>query len=224
MFHSSSNSQDEGFPLTKNTPGPNDLTATLPETNIALKMMVSNRNLLFQGSIFRGYFSFRECSTWNTCTQKWLKKNLVQALATELDFRDLRILHLFWENCHVTNCRDDLSKIYKCSSDIKVTWWVANLLVTSSNLNQNTRLKLATVLHQLQQFCPVIPSQKETKPSKCPLHSNKLLLVFGLFRFIACAPAFFFCEPCYLQDAQDFLGHKVAMIDTPNLVKRRGSG
>ena len=33
---------------------------TLPETNIALKMMVSNRNLLFQGSIFRGYVSFRE--------------------------------------------------------------------------------------------------------------------------------------------------------------------
>ena len=31
---------------------------TLPETNI---MMVSNRNLLFQESIFRGYVSFREC-------------------------------------------------------------------------------------------------------------------------------------------------------------------
>ena len=27
---------------------------TLPETNIAMKMVVSNRNLLFQGSIFRG--------------------------------------------------------------------------------------------------------------------------------------------------------------------------
>ncbi len=34
--------------------------STLPETNIAPKMMVSNRNLLFQGSIFRGYVSFRE--------------------------------------------------------------------------------------------------------------------------------------------------------------------
>ena len=34
---------------------------TLPETNSSpLKMMVSNRNLLFQGSIFRCYVSFRE--------------------------------------------------------------------------------------------------------------------------------------------------------------------
>ena len=34
---------------------------TLPETNSSpLKMMVSNRNLLFQGSIFRGYVSFRD--------------------------------------------------------------------------------------------------------------------------------------------------------------------
>ena len=33
----------------------------LPETNSSpLKVMVSNRNLLFQGSIFRGYVSFRE--------------------------------------------------------------------------------------------------------------------------------------------------------------------
>ncbi len=37
---------------------------TLPETNSSrLKMMVSNRNLLFQGSIFRGYVSFRECKS-----------------------------------------------------------------------------------------------------------------------------------------------------------------
>ena len=34
--------------------------ATLPETNIAPKMVVSNRNLLFQGSIFRSHVSFRE--------------------------------------------------------------------------------------------------------------------------------------------------------------------
>ena len=34
---------------------------TLPETNIAPeKIVVSNRNLLFQWSIFRGYVSFRE--------------------------------------------------------------------------------------------------------------------------------------------------------------------
>ncbi len=34
---------------------------TLPKTNSSpLKMVVSNRNLLFQGSIFRGYVSFRE--------------------------------------------------------------------------------------------------------------------------------------------------------------------
>ena len=34
---------------------------TLPETNSSpLKMVVSNRNLLFQGSIFRGYVSYRE--------------------------------------------------------------------------------------------------------------------------------------------------------------------
>ena len=32
----------------------------LPKTNIALKIVVSNRNLLFQWSIFRGYVSFRE--------------------------------------------------------------------------------------------------------------------------------------------------------------------
>jgi len=36
-------------------------TLTLPETNSSpLKMVVSNRNILFQGSIFRGYVSFRE--------------------------------------------------------------------------------------------------------------------------------------------------------------------
>ena len=36
---------------------------TLPETNeLPLKMLVSNRNLLFQRSIFRGYVSFRECN------------------------------------------------------------------------------------------------------------------------------------------------------------------
>ena len=38
-----------------------EVQATLPETNgLPLKMMVSNRNLLFQGSIFRGHVSFRE--------------------------------------------------------------------------------------------------------------------------------------------------------------------
>ena len=35
------------------------------KTNIALKMVVCNRNLLFQGSIFRGYVSFREGMTFN---------------------------------------------------------------------------------------------------------------------------------------------------------------
>ena len=42
------------------------LGVTLPETNSSpLKMMVSNRNLLFQGApIFRGYVSFRE-GTWS---------------------------------------------------------------------------------------------------------------------------------------------------------------
>ncbi len=33
---------------------------TLPKTNTPLKMMVSNRNLLFQGFIFRCHVSFRE--------------------------------------------------------------------------------------------------------------------------------------------------------------------
>ena len=33
---------------------------TLPETNIVPKMMVSNRNLLFRGVIFRCHVSFRE--------------------------------------------------------------------------------------------------------------------------------------------------------------------
>ena len=52
---------------------------TLPETNSSpLKMMVSNRNLLFQGSIFRGYVSFREGNGWsnflwiNPMTSCWL--------------------------------------------------------------------------------------------------------------------------------------------------------
>ena len=36
------------------------MSITLPKTNIPLKMMVSNRNLLFQWSIFEGYVSFRE--------------------------------------------------------------------------------------------------------------------------------------------------------------------
>ena len=36
---------------------------TLPKTNSSpLKTMVSNRNLLFQGSIFRGYVGFREAT------------------------------------------------------------------------------------------------------------------------------------------------------------------
>ena len=44
-------------------PGMLLIQVTLPETNSSpLKMMVSNRNLLFQGSIFRGYVSFREGS------------------------------------------------------------------------------------------------------------------------------------------------------------------
>ena len=38
-----------------------DFHHTLPETNSSsLKMMVSNRNLLFQGVIFRCHVSFRE--------------------------------------------------------------------------------------------------------------------------------------------------------------------
>ena len=41
-----------------------DNSLTLPETNSSpLKMVVSNTNLLFQGSIFRGYVSFREAKT-----------------------------------------------------------------------------------------------------------------------------------------------------------------
>ncbi len=34
---------------------------TLPETNIALKIGLPNRKVVFQPSIFRGYVSFREC-------------------------------------------------------------------------------------------------------------------------------------------------------------------
>ena len=38
-----------------------EVSSTLPKTNIGpLKIAVFNRNLLFQGSIFRGYVSFRE--------------------------------------------------------------------------------------------------------------------------------------------------------------------
>ncbi len=48
-----------------------NVKTTLPETNSSpLKMVVSNRNLLFQGSIFRGYVSFREgkCTFWKDPT------------------------------------------------------------------------------------------------------------------------------------------------------------
>ncbi len=42
---------------------------TLPETNSShLKIMVSNRNLLFQGSIFRCYVSFREGTQALSCS------------------------------------------------------------------------------------------------------------------------------------------------------------
>ena len=38
------------------------LKVTIPETNSSpLKMVISNRNLLFQWSIFRDYVSFRKC-------------------------------------------------------------------------------------------------------------------------------------------------------------------
>ena len=44
------------------------ISGTLPETNsLPLKMVVSNRNILFQASIFRCYVSFREgtsAGTW----------------------------------------------------------------------------------------------------------------------------------------------------------------
>ena len=44
------------------------ISGTLPETNgLPLNMVVSNRNILFQGSIFRCYVSFREgtsAGTW----------------------------------------------------------------------------------------------------------------------------------------------------------------
>ena len=48
----------------------NSKDITLPETKSShLKMVVSNRNLLLKGSIFRGYVSFREgisltCFSW----------------------------------------------------------------------------------------------------------------------------------------------------------------
>ena len=38
-------------------------------------MVVSNRNLLFQGSIFRGYVTFRE-GTWSCKIYRWLKTRL----------------------------------------------------------------------------------------------------------------------------------------------------
>ena len=41
---------------------------TLPKTNSSpLKMVVSNGNLLFKGSIFRGYASFREGKGDSVC-------------------------------------------------------------------------------------------------------------------------------------------------------------
>ncbi len=45
---------------------------TLPKTNIAPKMVVSNRNLLFQGAIFKGYVSFREGNSFRIVPVEWL--------------------------------------------------------------------------------------------------------------------------------------------------------
>ena len=57
------------------------IQVTLPETNSSpLKMMVSNRNLLFQGSIFRGYVSFREGS--------WLVVDTPSKVWEEIPFTD----------------------------------------------------------------------------------------------------------------------------------------
>ena len=50
------------------------LKITLPETNVFshLKMMVSNRNLLFQWVLFRCHVSFREGNGWNISSRRWM--------------------------------------------------------------------------------------------------------------------------------------------------------
>ena len=56
------------------------LGITLPETNSSpLKMMVSNRNLLFKGSIFRGYVCFREGKYQNKLSLSGFGKWVVQS-------------------------------------------------------------------------------------------------------------------------------------------------
>ena len=59
---------------------------TLPETNSSpLKTIISNRNLLFQGSIFRGYVSFREGSNWKEKSSSFFQLRLTSASKTSDD-------------------------------------------------------------------------------------------------------------------------------------------
>ncbi len=62
---------------------------TLPEANIAptLKMVVSNRNLLFQGSIFRCYVSFREGTSY-------INIQTIQTVLTDLEASAVRLSSL----------------------------------------------------------------------------------------------------------------------------------
>ena len=68
------------FCLLQNFLGGNQL-ASLKLTS-PLKMMVSNRNLLFQGSIFRGYVSFREGII------SWILLHISQMLTPEFFTRE----------------------------------------------------------------------------------------------------------------------------------------
>ena len=63
------------------------LNMTLPETNSSpLKMMIFNRNLLFQGSIFRGYVSFREGIEHHSRIPGFASFFFLQLLGCFLDF------------------------------------------------------------------------------------------------------------------------------------------
>ena len=65
------------------------------------KLLVSNRNLLFQGSIFRGYVRFREGRAWCGSHRGWCFRGSEKSAdkLTVFDYQDIQdILTLWWQN------------------------------------------------------------------------------------------------------------------------------
>ena len=68
---------------------------TLPETNIAPKNDGSNRNLLFQGSIFRFHVSFREGNSHSPLIADLISfGGVALGLILDLDLRIMEALHV----------------------------------------------------------------------------------------------------------------------------------